>query len=1669
MPATSDIAGFLRADTQGLIVPGYKVLEILFESDRSMVVRARSDENEKTYVLKILQEQYINSSEVARFRHEYKLLKSIKAPFVIRCYGLGWRQGAPFLILEDGQGEALKVSRPYDNLSLGEKLQIAIKVSGALGNLHHSSVVHKDVNPSNILYNPQTCEVRLIDFGIASSVEREEASLGSPQHLEGSLPYISPEQTGRMNRSVDYRSDLYSFGMTLYELFVGRVPFDFTDRLKMIHHHIAKNPPRPRDVRPTLPAQVSDIIMKLIQKAAENRYRSAWGVRADLQKCLDMLNKSGKIRTFELGEKDIPDRFVFPEKLYGRETQVSDLLGSFNRVCDGEREIALVKGYSGLGKSSLIKEIYKPITGRRGFFVSGKHDQMNRTTPFHGLIYALKDLLRQVLAESEVKLDSWRNKILEAVGQNGALIIDVLPELEQIIGPQPRSSSSDRVAGYTSLFNMVFKDFIHVFCRRDHPLVVFLDDLHWVDPSTLSFLKNFLCEEKSQYIFLIGSYRDGDVDEGHGLHLLIRKLSEKISVRHIELHPLESDDIATLVRDCLFCDQAAAKPLAKLLREKTGGNPFFIEQFIKDLIYEGNMWFDPNSWSWSWDLQQINDQNITDNVADLLAKKIGKLKSNTQVLLQLAACIGRKFDTKTLFNISEMSFESIFECLQDATRNGFIRLSQSGDEFLLDAEQLKNESYELEFVFSHDRFHQAAHDLIPGHKRITYHYRIGHILMKEITEQELDQRVFDIVNQLNFSIRLIQTREEQFQLAKLNQRAGTQALSASAYDSAYQYFQTGLALVGAGGWAEAYSVTLKLHCQGAESAYLASKYDDMNRLIGIVINNARNLLDVMSVYRTGVYGAIARGRLQEASVLGCSILKKMGTRLPERPTKWDIFWAFAKLKLQLWKKPAIMLLRSDFPRLSDPEVKAKIDFQLSLIPCFYRSNPELIPLSVCDALITCLRYGKTDSLSYILASYGALESGILDNDQIASKFMQLARKSYDEFGDKRYEMASEFVHYAFVSHTNSHIIKTIAPMEKIFLSSIQMGEQHLVAWVSSIISSYAFFGGRPLSLLERDLEKYRSQLAKIQKKGKDNFIGSLLDQVLLQLTTGDFSGDVTSEYFDISVVFSEYQAANDQYAQFILAFMGMYLKVLAYKFSEAIGFEAVARKFVFAATGTFFVPLFTFYQTLIQCYKLPRVKGYRRLQLKSEIKNNIKKMRKMADRCSINHEHRWALMSAEFGKALGNNIEAQKYYELAGKQARAGSFFNDAGLAYELAAKFYSELGQKMISVAYIRKSRYYYERWGAKAKVAQIERAYPELHSHSDFGGQTSSTNSTLSSSVIDITTLKKALVAIAEEKIHSLMIEKIVSSAIEFAGAERGILLLKKDDDSFFVEGDGSIERDEANILQSMPLEDFEDLPKPVVNYVKNTGDLLVIPNAQVPSESLPGLTMDPYIQQNQVKSVLCMPIRTGLKETTRTIGILYLENRMASNTFTAQRVEILEIICLAAAGRLELSLKAATDGLTGLYNHEYFQNILNKEMMQSKRHLRNLSLVMIDIDHFKSFNDQWGHQVGDLVLKKVAAAIQNVCRKSDVVARYGGEEMSVILPETGPEMAELVSERIRARIEASEILIDGNVLKVTASLGVASLNEGVSDVDSLINFADKALYQAKENGRNQIKIAP
>ncbi len=930
-----------------IAIPGYQILAKIHESDNSVVYRGRKEADNLPVVVKVIKGDYPTEEELARYRQEYDITKSLNLDGIVKVYKLEKYRNTHAMILEDFGGESLKKIISSQNFTLLGFLNLGIKISESLGEIHSANIIHKDINPSNIIVNPATGQVKIVDFSIATLLTKENPSVKNANILEGTLAYMSPEQTGRMNRYLDYRTDFYSLGVTFYELLTQQLPFEGKDAMELVHSHIAKQPIPPDKINPEVPRIISNIIMRLLAKTAEDRYQSAWGLMADLEECLHQLQNTGQIEEFPLARQDISDKFQIPQKLYGRQTEIRTLIETFDRVNEGSTEMMLIGGYSGIGKSALVQEISKTIIRKEGNFIWGKFDQFQRSIPYSAVVKAFSELVPLLLSETEEKLQEWRQKLLVALGSNGQIMIDVIPELELIIGPQPQVQELGPTESQNR-FNLVFQNFIRLFCQPNHPLVIFLDDLQWADSATLKLIKLMMSDDNTKYLFLIGAYRDNEVNVTHPLMMLVdglrsqKEQEETAIVNEITLEPLELKHITKLIAETLHSDRSSVTPLAQLVTRKTGGNPFFVNEFLKTLYQENLLTFSSEIIRWQWNMEAIEALDITDNVVELMISKLQKLPEATQKVLSLVACIGNQFDLNTLSLTYEKESSAAFGDLLPAVREGLVLPANEAE-----AQGIDPSMYAfliLNYKFLHDRVQQAAYSLIDETEKQAVHLKIGRLLLSNTPLEYRLERVFDLVDHLNVGISLIAEESEKLELADLNLEAGKKAKDATAYVAAQEYLTAGLSLLNEGWWETHYNLAFSMHKEAAEVEYLNSNFSKSEALIACILERAQTALEKTEAYKLLILQFTLRAKYEEAITAGRKALSLLDIDLPTEDLETAISQEVAAAKENLGERSIASLIEA--PEMTVPDNKIALDLITNLLTSTYLINPQLWVVNV---------------------------------------------------------------------------------------------------------------------------------------------------------------------------------------------------------------------------------------------------------------------------------------------------------------------------------------------------------------------------------------------------------------------------------------------------------------------------------------------------------------------------------------------------------------------------------------------------------------------------------------------------------------------------------------------------------------------------------------------------
>ena len=1513
---------------------GYHINEQIYAGARTLVYRGLRCSNGQPVAIKVLRNDFPRFNELVHFRNQYVIAKNLEIPGSVKAYSLETYQNHYALVMEDFGGISLssylarlasESNEPLEGLPISEFLPIAIQIANSLDGLYRHHVIHKDLKPANILINPSSKQVKLIDFSIASLLPRETQEIQNPNVLEGTLPYISPEQTGRMNRGIDYRTDFYSLGVTFYELLTGKLPFQTDDPIDLVHCHLAKQPLAASIVNQSVPLVLSEIVSKLMAKNAEARYQSALGLKYDLETCLLQWQETGTLTNFDLGQRDLCDRFIIPEKLYGRENEVFSLLSAFERVSAGSTEMMLVAGFSGIGKTAVVNEVHKPIVRQRGYFIKGKFDQFGRTQPFSAFVQAFRDLMGQLLSESDAKVEQWKTQTLAALGENAQVIVEVIPELERIIGVQPPVPELSGSASQNR-FNLLFEKFIQLFTIKEHPLVIFLDDLQWADSASLKLMQLLMSDIDNCYLFLIGAYRDNEVFPAHPLMLTLAEIQKtEAKVNTITLAPLAQPDVNCLVADTLACSTALALPLTELVYQKTQGNPFFSTQFLKSLHEDGLIEFNFEARYWQCDIVRVRTLALTDDVVEFMALQLRKLPTQTQEVLKLAACIGNQFDLGNLAIVDENSPVETATALWKALQDGLIlpitevyKFYQAGgySESVIgngkESDQLSITDDQLpKYKFLHDRVQQAAYSLIPEDQKRSTHLKIGQLLLKNTPEADREERIFDIVNHLNVGVELITSEVEREQLARLNLVAGKKAKAATAYTAAVEYFNVGKKLLTANSWENQYELTLGLHTEAAEAAYLCGDFDRMEELALVVESCAKMLLDKVKVYEVQIEACMAQNKLQEALNTGLQVLKLLGVEFPSEPNPSDIGQALGETAAILNEKRIEDLI--ELPQMREPYKLAAIRLLSSIFATAYLAAPALLPLTVCKQVQLSVQYGNASVSPFAYANYGFLLCGVVGDIDSGYQFGQLALSLVSKLNSQEIQAKTAFVVNFFIRHCKEHLRETLEPLVSAYSSGMEAGDIEYAAYNLLQYSCSAYYSGKELSVLEREIARNRDAIDKIKQKKPLNYIEIYWQAILNMLGKSKNSCILKGEAYDEDIKLQVYQQTNDQ-----VGFAYIYLNklLLCYwfeKYSEAMDNIALAENYLNALIGMPVIPVFHFYDSLVRLAVYSDTPQPEQQKLLDRVQANQEKIQKWAHHAPMNHLHKFYLVEAERHRVLGEKIEALEMYDKAIALAKENEYLNEEALAHELAAKFYLEWGKEKIAKPYLIDAYYAYARWGAKAKIDHLEQGYPQLlapilqqertRQNPSETTHTSSSESSLSNTnrtmigstsswdLVDLPTVIKASQALSSEIKLDQLLTTLMQVVVKNAGAQSGALILNE-------EGNWKINIDCTNrqdcLLQSIPLEESEVIPLTLINYVKRTKETLIFDDAS----NQPRFASDPYIIQHQPQSLLCTPI----SERGKMMGILYLENNLATGVFTGDRVAILNILCSQAAISLQ-----------------------------------------------------------------------------------------------------------------------------------------------------------------------
>jgi diguanylate cyclase (GGDEF)-like protein len=1663
-----------------------KIISSYEDTIVAQVVNDNDEFDSSSVIIKYQNTDYPSAELDSLWKNEYKIIQSINSDWVITAYTLKKNKKSYVLFLEGFSPVTLASFIEHNTLNFSQCLYIANQLGLVLADVHRHQFIHRNINPLNILIDPDSLKIKLFNFSNATHFSDTKVELHK-NDLQGHYEYISPEQTGRINLNVDYRSDFYSLGVMLYQLFSGRLPFSSATTITLLHCHIARTPDSLTSVNEDIPETISSIVMKLMSKSPEHRYQSAYGLQKDLEHCYQQWQENKKIAAFTLAKLDVPLHFNISSKLYGREEELDIIFQAYQRSCIEKTELTMISGYSGVGKSALVRELQSHIVVNNGLLISGKCDQYNRNQPFSVLIEALQQLLQKILSGNKESQCNWCNKLQLILGNNAGIITELLPSLELIISTPPTLAILPSVEADLRL-NMVFTDFVSALYSREQPLVIFLDDLQWVDIPTLKLLQQ-VGENSQTGLYIIGAYRDNEVDASHPLTKALKVIEQQGVISKIHLKQLQEKHVQHLLSDTLHTGYENVAVLTELCVNKTQANPFFLNQFLLALYQEGDISYSHVQGQWLWDTERIQQRDLTDNVVDLMITRLKLLDKDTQLLASIAAHLGHKFSFKQLFSSCQQGVESTKNSLKSLIDAGFILLTDKHYQYVDDELHLSVARYQ----FLHDKVQQAAYMLTPEEGREQLLLHIGRRWLENSSSDEIELSLFTLVNLLNGAIKIIDDVDELKQLATLNYRAGVKSKKAATYDDAANYLRIAKDLLGSDIWKSDPEQTLDIYKELITIEFLSGNVFFAKSLYKQSVEDAPTKADKVSLILLRAEQCQSHGQYHEGIELLMYALDTLNIEFPQNETCASdqlakTFNRTQKLRDQYTDE---QILTAD--KVVDSTVLLRMKIHNALATAFYLcGRVKSFAVNGCNMVELSLDYGQSELSSIGYACYATVMSMMGEKYPACYNMSRLA-KSVSDVWSSKYHQA---IIYQYFSSSYQHWCEPIGNTYVLQEQVINWGKEG----INFLYSGYSvlfkacnkLIAGVQLNELRVDIERDIDFLKKKQQHASINLVllGAYQSVLALQGET-----DSPSSFDNGMFSVTEYFNGDLNKPSMNLAFYTCAMARHAFLMNDKALQQQCLSNIDIVAMFLPDSPIMTetiFYQALII------------LDDESRNENDLVKAIKICDEFGVwsidspdNYRHKYLLLSAEIARIKNETVAAINFYAKAISEANKAAYINNEALSSERYAIYLLSLDQKRLAYNCIKDAYYLYSFWGAKAKCALLDKQWPQKTFNSintpikpvSAFKNINNGISTKDISIVDLHSLLRANQLLSEEIHVNSLLEKMMSVLMENAGAQQGAIIIY-DEGQLTVEVVGRINHGTSCIdshFYNMNLDDIEVQSKPLlpdtlIRYTQKTMETLILDN---PSEDIRFLD-NAYLRVEQPKSLMCFPIL----EQGRLVAIVYLENNMIEKAFTNRHRDTVELIAAQAAISLmnarhyesledkvaqrteELQQLAIKDGLTGIFNRREFDIRLSSEWSRSSRDSSSLTLIMIDIDHFKSYNDNYGHPEGDKCIKLVAETLNNaMTRNNDLVARYGGEEFVILMTNTDHEAAELIARRCQDRIKALNIRHEFSSTEdhITISMGICTMMS-LPGLDSamLVKSADVALYKAKQNGRNQYYFA-
>ncbi len=1678
-------------------IGSFQVQEKLFESTNTLVFRAlqSSDKPGKasgTVILKQLKQQFPSPEQLARFRREFEISKRIGGKGIVKATQLLRHENSLVMVMEDIHGDSLANLYKDKAMRVAEFLRFALKLVDCIDAVHQHKIIHKDINPSNIILDKRTQRLKVIDFGISSELEYEAPSAVGEAIFKGTFAYISPEQTGRMNRGVDYRTDFYSLGVTFYQLLTGKLPYTAEDPMEWVHAHIAKTAADPTQINPDIPEALSKVVLKLLAKNADDRYATLFGLKRDLEHCRREFSSLGMVKPFELGTADYSGEFNVSKQVVGRDSELDTLFAAYDKAESGNNQIVTVSGSSGVGKTALVHEVKKPVMLKRGYFVEGKFDQFNRTSPYSAIINVIKGFILQILTETESEIAAWQNSFDKSLDGFGHLLLDAIPELRHITDTVA-AAANDGI-DLDNKFSLALQKVFSAITQRNKPIVIFLDDLQWADLASLKLLKGLCISQEVKRLLLIMAYRDNEVSAAHPFIQTLNDMSSAgIKCIDLEIEPLSANCLNQILSNSLRMEQQTCRPLANLCHSKTLGNPFYFNQFLINLHENKEIVFNKESYHWSWDLARIKRTESAANVVDLMVGKLKQLSPDSLRLLQIASIMGAQFDLGTLVNVSQSKLETAAKQLFEALQAELISPLNDSYKWVQFLELSDTDGYQdviqnqrPRYKFIHDKVQQAAYATMVQSERHQMHLKIGNSLLQNLNTNEPGDLVFEVANHFNNAGNQGNDEAILRQRLECNVAAARQAKLSAAINQAQSYISHASEVLKQQ-WQAPVAAITEYYLLAAELACISADYYAMDEFCQRLVEHDRSNTNRLMVAELKILQLIAEHKSAEAVEVGREALKVAGFELPSEATDADVQQTLLATMDMLRKFTTEQLL--SLPTISDGEMATALRILNQITSPSYQSSPLLFPIIVCNMVQLSCRHGNSASSCFAYASYGLLLNGLLGSVDDAQTMAKLAVKLVHKLRVPDVECMTQYVCTAFIEHFKQPLSGTVTTMHDNYQLGITRGDNEYACWSAMMELVHGFYAGQSIADLSSRAIPYIQVMQEVKQETASIHM-SIFAQLLETLRKeGSPTTLLQGTYYDEAKAKQVHVKANDSTALAILGMMKIHISFLHQDYSKVIAVAEDTQSYLSGVVSSVYVPNFHFYCGLANAQLQTRASGTSEQFYLENLMAHIAQLRQWHDAGCSNVSTKYFLLNAEY-KALteGFSLETVDAYEQAVAAAREEDFIQEEAVANEMFMHFWQRHGKTDIAKLYLEKASHLYQVWGCVNKVQQLQKEYSQYFTAANTPVprrdlKTQGTIGVTEVRNLDLTSVMKASQAISKEIVRDKLLKKMMILVLENAGAQTGKLVLANGA-TWKLAASADIESGQVQLLDESPVDLIQDprIPIHILQYVHRTKDAVVFSV----DDGQEQFHIDNYIRQHAPKSVLCLPIM----HRNQVDGFLYLENNLLQNAFTEERLEIIKLLTSQMVISLEnadlyaelenrvkertaslneanekLTLLATTDSLTGANTRRHFMELANRELGRSKRSDGSIVVMMLDIDHFKSVNDTYGHAAGDTAIKKVVSICMDTLRPTDIFGRLGGEEFAIVLAESNMDIGKMVAERIRSKIETTVVECGELQFSVRVSIGLTQSGQTPKNMEQLLQLADEALYQAKHEGRNQV----